>query len=281
MNFRLGLWRGFSQPLSYALLTISLLCLTSCSPIEITKQAADLSVSGLPQVVSWQIQYVGDIDPDLDVEVYNLDLFDTSSTVIDDLHQRGIFVQCYLSAGSFEDWRPDAPDFPSEILGNDLEGWPDEKWLDVRRLDLLQPILEGRFDLAVEKGCDGVDPDNLDGYENETGFPIKASDQLIYNKFLSQSALSRGLSIGLKNDLNQAVELEPYFDWSINEECFYYQECSLLSPFIEAGKPVFVIEYELEPDEFCLQANQLGFNALVKNWELDSYRFDCHQFLAE
>lgn len=281
MNCRLYSGDGFKRSFLCVLLTIGLLCLTACSPLEKSKQAAELPVSDLPQSISWQIQYVGDIDPDLDVEVYNLDLFDITSAVIEDLHQRGVFVQCYFSAGSFEDWRPDAPDFPVEILGNDLDGWPGEKWLDVRRLDLLQPIMEGRIDLAVEKGCDGVDPDNLNGYDNETGFPIKASDQLAYNKFLSRSAHSRGLSIGLKNDLNQAAELEPYFDWIINEECFYYQECSLLSPFIEAGKPVFVIEYELEPEEFCLQANQLGFNALVKNWELDSYRVDCHQFPAE
>jgi len=281
MNCRLCSWDGFKRSFLCVLLTMGLLCLTACSPLEKSKQASELPVSGLPQSVSWQIQYVGDIDPDLDVEVYNLDLFEISSAVIEDLHQRGVFVQCYFSAGSFEDWRPDAPGFPAEILGNDLDGWPGEKWLDVRRLDLLQPIMEGRIDLAAKKGCDGVDPDNLNGYDNETGFPIKASDQLTYNKFLSRAAHSRGLSIGLKNDLNQAAELEPYFDWIINEECFYYQECSLLAPFMEAGKPVFVIEYELEPEEFCLQANQLGFNALVKKWELDLYRVDCHQFLAE
>lgn len=273
MNCRLGLYK--------LILILSLLWLTACSLLERSKETADLSISSLPQRISWQIQYSGEIDPDLDVEIYNLDLFDTSLTVIDDLHQNGVFVQCYFSAGSFEDWRPDAPDFPPEILGNNLEGWPGEKWLDVRRLDLLQPILEGRFDLAVKKGCDGVDPDNLDGYENETGFPINASDQLKFNKFISRAAHSRGLSIGLKNDLNQAAELEPYFDWIINEECFLYQECSLLSPFVEAGKPVFVIEYELSPDEFCSQANQLGFNALLKNWDLDSYRVDCHQFPAK
>jgi len=273
MNCRLGLYKF--------ILILSSLCLTSCSPLERSKETADLSIFSLPKMISWQIQYSGEIDPELDVEIYNLDLFDTSLTVIDNLHQNGVFVQCYFSAGSFEDWRPDAPDFPSEILGNDLGGWPGEKWLDVRRLDLLQPILDGRFDLAVKKGCDGIDPDNLDGYENETGFPINASDQLTYNKFLSRAAHSRGLFIGLKNDLNQAAELEPYFDWIINEECFLYQECSLLSSFVEAGKPVFVIEYELSPEEFCPQANQLGFNALLKNWDLDSYRVDCHQFPAK
>jgi len=277
MNYWTSLRDGFIRPLSRVLLTINLLYLTACSPLEKSKQDADLPVSGMPQSVSWQIQYIGDIDTDLEVDVYNLDLFDTSSVVIKDLLQRGVFVQCYVSAGSFEDWRPDASDFPAEILGNDLDGWQGEKWLDVRRLDLLQPIMEARFDLAVKKGCDGIDPDNLNGYENETGFPLNADDQLAFNIFLSQAAHNRGLSIGLKNDLNQTADLVSHFDWIINEECFFYQECSLLSPFLEANKPVFVIEYELAPEEFCPQANQLGFNALHKNWDLDSYRIDCRQ----
>jgi len=277
MNYWTSLRDGFIRPLSRVLLTINLLYLTACSPLEKSKQDADLPVSGMPQSVSWQIQYIGDIDTDLEVDVYNLDLFDTSSVVIEDLLQRGVFVQCYFSAGSFEDWRPDALDYPPETLGNDLEGWPGEKWLDIRRLDLLQPILEGRLDLAVKKGCDGVDPDNLDGFDNKTGFPLNADEQLAFNIFLSQAAHNRGLSIGLKNDLNQTADLVSYFDWIINEECFFYQECSLLSPFLEANKPVFVIEYELAPEEFCPQANQLGFNALHKNWDLDSYRIDCRQ----
>lgn len=232
----------------------------------------------LPLNLSWQIQYTGPIDINLDVEVFNLDLFDTPADIIETLHQRGVFVMCYFSAGSYEDWRPDASKFPPDILGKDLEGWPGEKWLDIRRLDVLAPIMQARLDLAAQKGCDGVDPDNVDGYTNDTGFPLSADDQLTYNIFLAQQAHSRGLAIGLKNDLEQIPELLPYFDWVLNEECFTYQECNLLLTFRQAGKPVFVIEYELSPQEFCPLANQMGFNAIHKNWELDAYRVDCHSF---
>ena len=232
----------------------------------------------LPPIVSFQIQFTGEIDTSVDVEVFDLDLFDTPPAIIQKLRERGIFVMCYFSAGSYEDWRPDARKFPPEVLGKDMEGWPGEKWLDIRRLDILGPIMEARLDLAVEKGCDGMDPDNVNGYENDTGFPLSSQDQLVYNRFLSTAAHKRGLAIGLKNDLGQIIDLVPYFDWILNEECFSYQECHLLQPFQEEGKPVFVIEYELVPEEVCPQANQMGFNALIKHRELDAYRIDCHQF---
>jgi hypothetical protein len=232
----------------------------------------------LSQIVSWQIQYTGKIDISLDVNVFNLDLFDTPAGVIDTLRQRGVFVMCYFSAGSYEDWRPDSSHFPPEVLGNDMEGWPGEKWLDIRRLDLLAPTMEARLDLAVQKGCDGVDPDNVNGYTNRTGFPLTYNDQITYNIFLSQAAHSRNLAIGLKNDLEQVPDLLRYFDWALNEECFAYQECDRLLPFTQSGKPVFVIEYKLQPQEFCQQANQIGFNALHKNRELDAYRTDCRRF---
>ncbi|MFO3797655.1 MAG: endo alpha-1,4 polygalactosaminidase [Anaerolineales bacterium] len=228
----------------------------------------------------WQIQYTGEISTDLELDVFNLDLFDTPSETIAKLHERGVFVMCYFSAGSYEDWRPDAQLFPSEVLGNDMAEWPGEKWLDIRRIDLLAPIMQARLDLAVSKGCDGVDPDNVNGYTNDTGFPLTAEDQKRYNLFLAEAAHQRGLLVGLKNDLEQIPDLLAYFDWIINEECFSYGECELLLPFVQAGKPVFVIEYELEPSDFCPQALQMNFNALRKNWELDAYRVDCREWSA-
>lgn len=232
----------------------------------------------LPEDISWQIQYTGEININLDVNVFNLDLFDTPVSLIQELHQRGVFVMCYFSAGSYEDWRPDAQEFPPKLLGNDMEGWPGEKWLDIRRLDLLAPIMKARLNLAVQKGCDGVDPDNVNGYENDTGFSLTYQDQLTYNRFLSTESHKRGLAIGLKNDLGQIPDLVSYFDWIINEECFTYQECNLLQPFIEAEKPVFVIEYNLAPEDFCPRANEMGFNALHKHRQLDAYRVDCRRF---
>ena len=240
--------------------------------------------SSLPMKATWQIQYTGEINLTLDVDVYNLDLFDTDSAAISQLHtcpggrcqgKRGIFVMCYFSAGSFEDWRTDASQFPQEVLGKDMQGWPGEKWLDIHQIEMLKPVMESRLDIANQKDCDGVDPDNVNGYENDTGFPLTYEDQLNFNIFLANAAHERGLAIGLKNDLAQIPELLPYFDWALNEECFSYNECLMLLPFIQAGKPVFVIEYEPMAEEFCSQANELNFNALQKNWELDAFRIPC------
>lgn len=236
---------------------------------------------GLQETSSWQIQYSGELDLDLEVDVFNLDLFDTPIENIMALKERGVFVICYFSAGSYEDWRPDADQFPGELLGNELDSWPGERWVDIRQLADLTPIIEDRMDLAVNKGCDGVDPDNLDGYENRTGFPLTENDQLVFNRYLAQAAHARDLKIGLKNDLNQIQDLVNDFDWILNEECFTYHECDLLLPFIDAQKPVFVIEYEIAPADFCHQANQLGFSALHKNWELDAYSTECFNFSSQ
>jgi len=230
----------------------------------------------IPLSATWQIQYTGEMDYSLDVDVYNLDLFDTDPAVISRLHERGIFVMCYFSAGSHEEWRVDAGQFPPEVLGKPLKGWEGETWLDIREIDLLKPVMSARLDLAIQKGCDGVDPDNINGYENDTGFPLTSTNQITFNIFLSTEAHARGLSIGLKNDLEQIPELLPYFDWALNEECFFYNECHLLLPFFESGKPVFVIEYELKPGEFCPQSVDMNFNALQKNWELDAFRHSCN-----
>jgi len=48
----------------------------------------------------------------------------------------------------------------------------------------------------------------------------------------------------MKNDLEQIPDLISYFDWELNEQCFQYNECDQLLPFIQAGKPVFNIEYQ-------------------------------------
>ena len=224
---------------------------------------------------SWQIQYTGALDLSLDVQMYDLDLFETSQSVIDELHAANRWVVCYFSAGSWEDWRPDAGQFPESVLGNELDGWPGERWLDIRQIDVLAPIMAARLDLAAQKGCDGVDPDNVEGYANDSGFTLTAQDQAAYNIWLASQAHSRQLAIGLKNDLAQIPDLISYFDWQLNEQCFQYNECDLLLPFIQAGKPVFGIEYQGEMASFCPLANSMNFDTLVKNLDLDAWRLAC------
>jgi hypothetical protein len=225
-------------------------------------------------VTSWQWQLSGTTDHSVDVQMYDVDLFETSAAEVDQLNEGSRYAICYLDAGTWENWRPDASQFPASVRGRS-NGWPGERWLDIRRMGVLKPIIAARLDQCAVKGFDGVEFDNVDGYANRTGFPLTAADQLTYNVWLANQAHLRGLSAALKNDLGQVKTLLPYFDYAVNEQCFQYKECSLLLPFIAAGKPVFEVEYELDPAKFCPKANALGFNSLRKNLSLDAYRVAC------
>ncbi|MGH8487389.1 MAG: endo alpha-1,4 polygalactosaminidase [Gammaproteobacteria bacterium] len=224
---------------------------------------------------SWQIQYTGTLNTSVDVAVYDIDLFDTSESTIKSLHSKGKKVICYFGAGNYESWRPDAMRFPSAIKGKNIDGWPGEKWLDIRRLDLLLPIMADRIKLAATKGCDAVDPDCADGYTNDTGFSLSYDHQLAYNIALADEAHSLGLAISLKNDVEQVGDLVGFFDFAVNEECFTYGECESLLPFIRAGKPVFGIEYALSTSRFCSKANQMNFDFLRKRLDLNAWRRSC------
>ncbi len=224
---------------------------------------------------SWQIQFAGTLDTSVNVKAFDLDLFGTSKATIDQLHAKGTKVICYFSGGSSETYRPDFGSFPSSVLGTTLGGYPDERWLDVRQLAILGPIMTARMDLAVQKGCDAVDSDNMDGYTNNSGFPISYAQQLAYNKMIAAEAHKRGMSIGLKNDLLQIKDLADTYDFAINEQCLEYSECSYMKPFIDRQKAVFAISYSGSQSSVCSQTNPLDFDMLLKNYSLDSYRVTC------
>ncbi|CAN0200890.1 unnamed protein product, partial [Discosporangium mesarthrocarpum] len=74
---------------------------------------------------------------------------------------------CYVSAGTYEDFRSDKMMFVEDVKGNVVsfgEGdvFMDENWLDLRRLDLIAPIMLDRLDVMKAKGCDAVEWDNAD-----------------------------------------------------------------------------------------------------------------------
>lgn len=235
---------------------------------------------------TWQWQLQNNKDDELNlsynVDLYDLDLFDTPSKTIQQLQAEKHKVICYFSAGSYEDWRTDAAQFMSSDYGNTLDGWEGENWLDIRSNNV-HKIMLARLDLAVEKGCDGVEPDNVDGYTNNTGFSLTSDHQLAFNRFLANAAHERGLSIGLKNDLDQIPELVEYFDFAVNEQCFQYNECDTLKPFIDANKAVITAEYQEKyrnnssaREALCTAANELQFSTLLLPLALDdSYRHSC------
>ena len=223
----------------------------------------------------WQLQDPPKVADLLDVRMYDVDAFDTPAWLVRTMHRRGSKVVCYISAGSWENWRPDAGRFPKVVKGRPLSGWPGERWLDIRRLDLLGPIMRARIQRCATKGFDGVEFDNVDAYTNPTGFPLRPADQLRYDVFLANAAHRRGMSVLLKNDLGQIPKLLRYFDGALNEQCFQYDECGKLRPFVRAGKPVFGVEYALPVAAFCPMANARNYNFLKKHLALGPWRIAC------
>ncbi|HEX7134446.1 MAG TPA: endo alpha-1,4 polygalactosaminidase [Iamia sp.] len=222
----------------------------------------------------WHIQYAGSLDVPEGVDVVNLDMEETSSSVIASLQDDGIRVVCYLSAGSWEPYRDDAESFPDEILGEAYEGFEDERWLDIRASSL-RPLLTARIERAADKGCDAVDPDNVNGFENETGFPLTADDQLEFNRWLFAEVHDRGMAVGLKNDLAQAAALVDEVEFQVDEECIQYDDCAPLTVFVDAGKPVWSIEYHGTPASVCPTAAELGFATWIKDISLSAGGHEC------
>ena len=227
--------------------------------------------------MSWQWQLNGTVDQSVAATMYDIDMFDNDANVVSSLHAQGRTVICYIDAGSWEPWRLDAAQYPDTVKGRPLAGFADERWLDIRQLPVLQPLIGARLSQCASKGFDGVEFDNVDGYANDTGFPLTYGDQITFNAWLANLAHQRGLSVALKNDLDQASDLLKYFDWALNEQCFQYQECDKLVPFVNAGKAVMQVEYALDPGQFCAQANAMNFNSMKKHVGLDAYRVPCRQ----
>ncbi len=233
--------------------------------------------------ISWQWQLNGVVNEDYQVSLFDIDLFDAPGSLINNLKISGKKVICYFSAGSYENFRADVDKFNTNELGNTLDGFPDERWLDIRSENIAN-IMTSRLDMAVLKGCDGVEPDNMDAYVNDSGFDLTANDQLAFNKFIANEAHKRGLSVGLKNDLDQIQLLVNFFDFHVNEQCYEFNECDTLKPFIDAGKPVLNVEYqqllvddEIARDTLCKESQLMQFSSLVLPLDLDdTFRFSCN-----
>lgn len=228
--------------------------------------------------LTWQWQ-IGDnaIDLSVQADVFDVDLY-IDQAIVDEIHARGQRVICYVSVGSWEDWRPDADRFPEQVLGKDYEGWPGERWLDIRRIDLLGPILRARLDLCQSKGFDGVEPDNTDIHREDTGFSLSYADQLAYARWLADEAHARGLAIGIKNAPDMVADSLTFFDFAITEDAYFDGWVAKMLPFVKAGKAVLAAEYTGMDVDFasaCAWGREHGVSFILKNRGLDSWLEMC------
>jgi hypothetical protein len=224
---------------------------------------------------AWQIQLTTPVDQSVDAPVYDIDGEQNSKAVVDALHAKGRKVICYIDAGGAESYRADVAGLPSSVLGKPVEGWPQERWLDIRQIDALRPVMAARMDMCKAKGFDAVDPDLLDAYSTNTGFAITYADQLRYDRWLAQLAHERGMGVGLKGNVDQVKDLVNDFDFTVNEECAVYDECDTVAAFVQAGKAVFHIEYDLSTSRFCGETEALGFSSVRKRLDLDAWSQPC------
>jgi hypothetical protein len=283
--------------IKYFLVTILVVLTASCSvfdqdqsqDVDLTSRSANPTEDSMPDISSkttwwhptvgqtWQWQLGSALDFDPLVEVWDIDL-GVHKSVVDKLHSLDAKVICYISVGSYENWRSDAGQFPEEVIGKKYEGWSGEWWLDIRRIDLLAPIMQARLDDGAAKGFDAVEPDNMEVYTNDTGFPLTYDDQLRYALWLADQAHQRGLAIGQKNTPDQTKDLVDVFDFAITEDAFYYGWAEEVLPYIQAGKPVFAAEYTDLPGDFakfCRQSKELGFSTILKHRDLGAWIQTC------
>lgn len=227
--------------------------------------------------LTWQWQLSEEVGTPLDVDVYDID-WEADKTTVDKLHAAGIKVICYVSVGSWEDFRPDAKDFPAAVIGNDYDGWPGEKYVDIRS-DELRAVMSARFDTCAEKGFDAIEPDNQDVFElgEDSGFPLTEQDGIDYAKWLAVAAHSRGMSIGQKNASSITEAIVATYDWALTESCFSDDDwCGDVKAYASANKPVFMCEYE--PDSFndaCSTWKPQNYSPILKNLDLDAPITNC------
>lgn len=219
----------------------------------------------------WDWQLTSPYDLNVNVEVLVLDADDFEAGDLEDLRARGVKPYCYISVGTREDYRDDAGYFPPEVVGKPLGNWPDEVYLDIRRQDIIMPIMKSRMNRCKSVGFQGIEADNIDLHNNDTGFDIGIPEVIAYTTALARYAHEIGMEIGQKNATGLAPLLVKYFDFIMVEECFKYDFCDEVQPYQDEGKPVMGVEYfeaGLDWDATCAAAKDRGIHLLIKNYEV-------------
>ncbi len=227
-----------------------------------------------PKDLTWYWQLQGTVNNNEPVAAYDIDGFENAASEVTTLHAKGIHVICYIDVGTYEPGRPDSGEFPASVKGSAVQGWPGEQWLNIADTSVLEPIMTKRFQMCKEKGFDAVEPDNMDGFENDDGFNNTALQQLTYDEWVATEVHALGMAVLQKNDGGQTNELKSHFDGALTEECNVYSECASFTPYLAEGKPVLNAEYSLATSAFCSADNAAGIMGARYDLELDGKTFE-------
>jgi len=126
-----------------------------------------------------------------DTDMVIVDLFDIESSSIASYANNEVTVVCRFSAGTWENWRPDNMKFDDNAIGNNVDGWPGEKWLDTVSGEVKNLMLD-RITGAKEKGCHAVEVVKVNGYAHDTSFDLYPEETKTYILQLATKAHNEG-----------------------------------------------------------------------------------------
>ncbi len=226
----------------------------------------------------WDWQLSDPIRMDVEVQVFDTDPDSVTAADIALLNARGVKIICYVSIGTVEDYRNDVDDFPAAVVGNTYDDWPDEKFLDIRQLDVLLPIMTARFQRCKDMGFDAIEPDNMDVFDNDSGFPLTVADGVTYILALADIAHGMGLEIGQKNIGAQTAQLVGVLDFVITEGCFADGWCGDVAPYGDVGKDILAAEYtdsNINWQKACEYAQENNISMILKDRDLTAALRTC------
>lgn len=240
--------------------------------------AVMLCASAVPAAESWDWQLSEPYDLQSNAKILDIDPDNHSAAEIAALKAAGHTVICYVSVGTVESYRDDIHAFPASVVGKVYEDWPDEKFLDIRRKNILLPIMRARFQRCADLGFDAIEPDNQDVHDNDSGFDVTAEDTLAYLRALADMAHGMGLKIGQKNIPELTDALLGDLDFVITEGCFAAGWCAQVLPYAKAGKPIYAAEYTDTSVDFaaaCDWGRDRGLSFILKDRDLTKYLQTC------
>jgi hypothetical protein len=173
------------------------------------------------------------------VDLYDLDGFLTTRAQVHALHSTWKAATlahpkavCYLDL-AWEDYRPDASPgprgryFPAATLGHIYFGFPQERWVDLRQLDALRPMLDERLKMCARKGFDSVELDDIDSFDPPatTGFHLTPGDVQNFLADAFNEIHRLGMTGLWKNSPYLSWWGRHYADGAVVEECYVDHGC--------------------------------------------------------
>jgi hypothetical protein len=173
------------------------------------------------------------------VDIYDVDGFLTTRAEVHAIQARWQAstlahpkTVCYLDL-AWEDYRPDASTaprgayFPAAALGTVYFGYPEQRWVDLRQLDALKPMLRERISMCARKGFDAVELDDMDSFDppSTTGFQLTPGDVQNFLAYAFNEIHRYGLTGLWKNSPWLSWWGRRYADGAVVEECYLSHDC--------------------------------------------------------